>query len=115
MGSGESDRLHDPDRAGRRLLQWARAASRREAVHCGGHSGVDNYGIKTAYTYDASGGWFRAADMRNGRWYPSVLTLASGEMLAISGGDTMAARNVIPEVYQPTSNTWRSLTSRSVE
>ncbi len=51
----------------------------------GGHSGVDNYGIKTAYTYDASGGWFRAADMRNGRWYPSALTLASGEMLAISG------------------------------
>lgn len=80
----------------------------------GGHSGVDNYGIKTAFTFDGTSSWFRATDMRNGRWYPSVLTLASGEMLAVSGGDTAATTNLIPEVYQPASNTWRSLASRSV-
>ena len=80
----------------------------------GGHSGVDNFGIKTAFTYDTASGWFRTPDMRNGRWYPSVLTLASGEMLVVSGGDTAGVRNVIPEVYQSSSNTWRSLTTRNI-
>jgi hypothetical protein len=80
----------------------------------GGHSGTDNFGIKTAFTYDVNTGWTRQADMRNGRWYPTVTTLPSGEMLAISGGDTAGTVNLIPEVYQPSSNTWRSLGSRNI-
>jgi hypothetical protein len=79
----------------------------------GGHSGVDNIGIKTAYTYDVNAGWFRAPDMSNGRWYPTVTTLSNGEALAISGGDVTGALNVIPELYNPASNTWRALTSAS--
>ena len=76
----------------------------------GGHSGFDNYGIKTTYLYDfALNTWTRGADMQNGRWYPTTTTLANGEVLTISGGDTAAARNTIPEVWQ-SSGTWRALT-----
>jgi hypothetical protein len=78
----------------------------------GGHAGVDNFGIKNAYLYDqANKQWIRAADMRNGRWYPTLTTLANGQVLAISGGDTVAALNRIPEVYVPGTNKWRALTA----
>ena len=78
----------------------------------GGHAGVDNFGLKVAYTYDqASMQWTRVADMRNGRWYPTLTTLANGQVLAISGGDTQAALNLIPEVYAPGTNRWRALTA----
>jgi Domain of unknown function (DUF1929)/Kelch motif len=78
----------------------------------GGHAGVDNFGLKSAYLYDPpTRQWIRAADMRNGRWYPTLTTLANGHVLAISGGDTAAALNVLPEVYAPGTNQWRALTA----
>ncbi len=78
----------------------------------GGHAGVDNFGLKVAYTYNQSTKqWIRAADMRNGRWYPTLTTLPNGQVLAISGGDTSAALNDLPEVYVPGTNKWRALTS----
>jgi hypothetical protein len=80
----------------------------------GGHSGVDNFGIKTAYKYDyLTGVWTKLSDMRNGRWYPTNTTLPNGQMLTISGGDTAGTTNLIPEVYLPGTNTWRALTSAS--
>jgi hypothetical protein len=82
----------------------------------GGHSGTDNLGIKTAYLYDfATNTWARGPDMQNGRWYPSTTTLASGELLTMSGGDTAQFRNLIPEVFQPggTTGTWRVLSAAS--
>jgi len=80
----------------------------------GGHSGRDNFGIKVAYLFDwRTNGWTRAPDMRNGRWYPTSTTLPNGKILTISGGDTVGALNLIPEVYQPGTNTWRALTSAS--
>ncbi|MGH7512197.1 MAG: galactose oxidase-like domain-containing protein [Gemmatimonadales bacterium] len=80
----------------------------------GGHSGRDNFGIKVAYIFDyRTNGWTRAADMRNGRWYPTSTTLPNGQVLTISGGDTAGVYNLIPEVYQPGTNTWRALTSAS--
>jgi hypothetical protein len=83
----------------------------------GGHSGTDNLGIKTAYLYDfATNAWTRGPDMQNGRWYPSTTTLANGEMLTMSGGDTAQLRNLIPEVFQPggTTGTWRVLSTASL-
>jgi hypothetical protein len=63
----------------------------------GGHAGADNFGLKVAYMYDhPTKQWIRGADMRDGRWYPTLTTLANGNVLAISGGDTEAALNVIP-------------------
>jgi WD40 repeat protein len=82
----------------------------------GGHSGVDNLGTKTAYLYDfATNTWTRGPDMQNGRWYPSTTTLANGQLLTMSGGDTAQMRNLIPEVFQPggTTGTWRVLSTAS--
>jgi len=80
----------------------------------GGHSGRDNFGIKVAYIFDyRTNGWTRAPDMRNGRWYPTATTLPNGQVLTVSGGDTAGALNLIPEVYVPSTNTWRALTSAS--
>lgn len=83
----------------------------------GGHSGTDNYGTRTTFLFDyRTNGWIRGSDMRNGRWYPTSTTLPSGQVLAISGGDTAAKLNLVPEVYAPGTNKWRALTgaSRSV-
>jgi len=78
----------------------------------GGHSGRDNFGIKVAYIFDyRTNAWTQAANMRNGRWYPTSTTLPNGQVLTISGGDTAGALNTLPEVYQPGTDTWRSLTS----
>jgi len=82
----------------------------------GGHSGTDNLGIKTAYLYDyGTNGWTRAPDMQNGRWYPSTTTLANGQLVTMSGGDTAQQRNLIPEVFQPSgaTGTWRVLSAAS--
>lgn len=78
----------------------------------GGHSGTDNFGTKTTYLFDpATASWTRSQDMQNGRWYPTTTTLANGEVLAISGGDTAGTYNLIPEVWQ--DGTWRALTTAS--
>jgi hypothetical protein len=78
----------------------------------GGHAGVDNFGLKSTYLFSyQTGQWTKGADMRNGRWYPTATTLPNGQVLAISGGDTAAALNVLPEVYGPGTNRWRALTS----
>jgi hypothetical protein len=77
----------------------------------GGHSGIDNQGIRATRLYDyATNTWTAGPNMQNGRWYPTVTALANGEMLTISGGDTAKALNRIPEVYT-TAGTWRALTS----
>ena len=77
----------------------------------GGHAGADLYGTKTTFIYDASGGWAQGPDMQNGRWYPTNTTLASGEVLTISGTDTAALYNRIPEVWD--NGSWRPLSSAS--
>ena len=80
----------------------------------GGHSGTDNQGLTAAVSFDAAtNGWVRAPAMQNGRWYPSATTLASGEILTVSGGDTAQQRNLVPEVYQA-NGTWRVLTNASL-
>ena len=80
----------------------------------GGHAGADNFGLRSAYYFDfATNTWTRGSDMRNGRWYPTNTTLPNGEVLTVSGGDTAAVMNVIPEVLQ-SDGTWRQLTGASI-
>jgi len=54
--------------------------------------------------------------MANGRWYPTVTTLANGELLVISGNMTTAnGVNPIPEVWQTNNGGgWRELGSASL-
>jgi hypothetical protein len=80
----------------------------------GGHSGTDNFGIKTAFLFDyKTNGWTQVSNMRNGRWYPTNTTLPNGQVLTISGGDTAGVLNLIPEVFAPGTSKWRALTSAS--
>jgi len=80
----------------------------------GGHSGIDNKGILASTIFDfATNSWTLGPNMQNGRWYPTATTLATGEVLTVSGGDTAQQVNLIPEVYQ-TNGTWRALTSASL-
>jgi hypothetical protein len=80
----------------------------------GGHSGTDNQGIKSAEYFDfVTNAWSPAPDMQNGRWYPTNTTLAAGEILTLSGGDTLQQRNLIPEVRQ-VDGTWRVLSNASL-
>jgi hypothetical protein len=51
--------------------------------------------------------------MAQGRYYPTITTLANGTMLAVSGHDTSLNVVLIPEVSTPTG--WRKLSSASLK
>jgi hypothetical protein len=78
----------------------------------GGHSGVNDQGTRSTQIYNyATKTWTPGLPvMQNGRWYPTVTALPTGEILTVSGGDTAKALNLIPEVWT-TGGTWRALTS----
>ena len=80
-------------------------------VQMGGHSGVDTKGTRTVYMFDyRTNTWAKNANnMVDGRWYPTVTALATGEQLVIAGTDTVAAFDSIPEVLQ-LDGTFRELT-----
>ncbi|HWM89687.1 MAG TPA: galactose oxidase-like domain-containing protein [Thermoanaerobaculia bacterium] len=76
----------------------------------GGHV-VDYAGLATASTYDPfTNTWTRHPDMNAGRWYPTNTTLASGDVLTISGNiDLEEGVNLLPQVFQANTRTWRDL------
>jgi hypothetical protein len=56
--------------------------------------------------------WSAAPNMSSRRWYPTATTLADGRVLATSGGTTcLTCIADTPEVYDPRTNKWSSLTS----
>jgi hypothetical protein len=74
-------------------------------------------GVTTTTLFHASTNqWetLKGSEMRERRWYPTTIPLATGEILAI-GGTTYenGDRNLIPEVWR-TSGGWRSLTTASL-
>jgi galactose oxidase len=78
----------------------------------GGHF-KDGMGIDQASLYDfAANSWTPLPVMNNGRWYPTVLTLANGEALVLSGSFVTAdgkntQNNNIPQVWDGSG--WRAL------
>jgi hypothetical protein len=78
----------------------------------GGHIS-DNVGLPYASIYDPFGdSWSRQADMNGGRWYASGVALANGDVLAVSGMmDTTLGMNLLPQVWQTATGTWRDLTN----
>ena len=76
--------------------------------------------ITTLTTVDADGGVTnaRTGDLNNRRWYSSGVTLPTGEVLAVSGGDRDAVMTHglelpirQPELYDPESGTWTPMAS----
>lgn len=43
--------------------------------------------------------WIKVPSMNSGRWYPTLVTLGSGRILAVSGLDENGNLNLIPEIY----------------
>jgi len=82
----------------------------------GGH--VDSHvGLPTALLFDPfTESWTRIPDMNDGRWYPTVTTLATGEALVLSGEMHAAGMgNPLPQVWEPGGGAWRDLTSAVLE
>jgi hypothetical protein len=56
--------------------------------------------------------WSRGPDMAYRRWYPTATTLADGRVLVTAGSVNTTIDYVpIPEVYDPVTNSWTTLTA----
>ena len=79
----------------------------------GGQAGGYYFGINSATIYDPwTGTWSNPPGhrMTNPRWYPSLITLPNGEVLALSGTKYGAGdANEIPEVWKTGTGGWREL------
>jgi hypothetical protein len=79
----------------------------------GGHNGGE-VGITDTNMFDpATSRWSLGASMHFPRWYPSANELGDGRVVAFSGNINHGTWANTPEVYNPVSNTWTSLTSIS--
>ncbi|MEM7799273.1 MAG: NPCBM/NEW2 domain-containing protein [Chloroflexota bacterium] len=83
----------------------------------GGHGGANPdflyYGQDQASRFDfPSKTWVPMADMQQARWYPTAITLGSGEVMAI-GGSHAAGNSFKPEIFD--GNSWRLLNDVSYQ
>ena len=68
-------------------------------------------GLRLATIFDpSSSSWSATSPMAQGRYYPTITTLPSGEILVVSGHDTTLAVVTIPEV-RGAGGGWRRLTN----
>jgi galactose oxidase len=79
----------------------------------GGHSNSCPYGLPNAAIFDPSlNSWTQLPKMNQGRWYPTVTTLANGDMLVLAGTvDPNTGSDTLPQIWQQSSNSWRNLTT----
>ena len=77
----------------------------------GGHIDYD-IGVRQVHAFDPSTQtWSALAQMFTERWYPTVITLGDGRVLAVAGHTTCPTCVAsIPEVYNPTTNVWTRVT-----
>jgi hypothetical protein len=80
----------------------------------GGHLKCDGIGEKATTFFDfRTNKWTKGEDMNAGRWYPTTTTLASGDVLVVSGlvgpqlTESSSSTNEIPQVWS--NGKWRSL------
>jgi hypothetical protein len=83
---------------------------------CGGTAMYENdinncngiwHGTRFAYEFDVTTGTLvKQASMKTGRWYPTLVTLADGRVIVVSGFDDLGSYNYLAEVYDPISKSW---------
>jgi len=78
----------------------------------GGHI-ADYTGYAHSEIFDPNTNTFKTLpDMNAGRWYPTTTELPNGDVLVVSGDiNSNTNTNPLPQVYQFSTNTWRSLTT----
>ncbi|MEO6595150.1 MAG: galactose oxidase-like domain-containing protein [Planctomycetota bacterium] len=99
----------NPDCAGHSFL-----GDGRLLVAGGTQSFTPLLGTKRAYLFDPwSRQWSRIADMRDGRWYPTNLTLGDGSVVTMAGlSGTPQVQNVDIERWTPGGTGWQLLGQR---
>ncbi|GAB4577547.1 MAG: hypothetical protein Fur0022_02780 [Anaerolineales bacterium] len=76
----------------------------------GGHI-ADSTGEAHASIYNPfNDSWEFIPDMNAGRWYPSAVTLANGDILVDAGYDIPGIVARIPQVWEVETHAWRDLT-----
>src|SRR5262249_13191887 len=86
-------------------------------LQAGGHECNDpNYlGTAISTLFDpATNQWTIAPNMKYRRWYPTITTMADGRAIIIGGSDrdfTPASYSRVPEVFDPQTHTWTTLTN----
>ncbi|MCU1296839.1 MAG: Kelch domain protein [Acidobacteriaceae bacterium] len=100
-------------------------------IFCGGHSFLPNgtilwagglggcgsgCGVRNAAIFDpVANAWTELSNMNAGRWYPTNVTLANGDVLVISGQiDSTTGNDPLPEIWQQATGAWRDLTTAEV-
>jgi hypothetical protein len=67
------------------------------------------YGSTTAFLFNpVTQQWTQVASMNSGRWYPTVVTLGDGRILALSGLDINGNLDQQPEIYIDSTTGWRA-------
>ena len=79
----------------------------------GGHNEAlgDNNGIREASTFDGST-WQPAGSMAFARWYPTLVTLENGDVVALSGNRSPSQVATIPERWS--GGSWTQLTGAAL-
>ena len=87
-------------------------------VSGGSATGPDWFGIKDNHVFK-DGVWSAVSSMSVPRWYPSVTTLGSGEVLVSGGVTSLGAGGAyittdLIEAWNPKTDQWRSLTTATI-
>jgi len=82
----------------------------------GGHT-ADHVGIRNAAVFDpTTSTWSTLPSMSYARWYPTVTSLPDGRVLVTSGEiSCQGCDATVPEIYDPTTNSWTQLTNASLD
>ncbi len=82
----------------------------------GGHI-ASHVGMPHASIFDPQrGAWRQLPDMNEGRWYPSVTKLPSGDVLVLSGEVTTAGvDDPLPQVWPFGGSAWRDLSGAQLQ
>lgn len=98
-------------------------------IFCGGHSFTadgrlliagghidDGVGTAQAVLFDPfTTTWTAVPPMNAGRWYPSNVTLPTGDILVVGGTSTGPERvNPLPQIWEAATNRWRDLVTAPI-
>ena len=107
--------LTDAPHAGYNIFCAGHAFDSRGRLVVSGGQLILLYGMKENAVFDSvTGAWTRSPLMNYARWYPTCITLPSGDVLSISGLDEQSVAVPIPEIFRLATQTWRPLVNASL-